>query len=112
MRKGRHFDLNHVVGLNNTTFTGHGHDACLADQLAIRPTSKDGGQQPGLEALDLSTRVTKTRDFQNHPFANAKTTTFRQTKQIDAARSNVLAHVTGCDLETLGSKLLEQFSVD
>lgn len=112
MWKRWQFDLDHVVGPNNTALKYHCHNACFADQLTVWPPVKDRCQQPALKAFDLGAGVAQTCHFQNHTPPDSETSVSRQTEQIDAARTNIFTHVAGFDPKTLLAKLLEQFGMD
>ena len=96
----RQLDRNHVTGSNHPTPAHHRHHAGLPDHLAIRPAPKHRRQQPALKPLNLSTRIAQSRHRQHHLPANPQQTTARQSKQIDAPRRNILAHIPRRYLET------------
>src|SRR5687768_1326532 len=75
------------------------HHASFANQLAALVMPERGGHQAGLDAVQLRTRISKTRDLDDRVGAEMEPRARRQREQIDAARGDVLAHLPRRELE-------------
>lgn len=66
------FDVDRIARANPSPASNDRHDAGLPNQLPVRSTVEDGGEQPGMKARDLNTRVPQTGHLQFHVVADAK----------------------------------------
>ena len=94
MRCRRQFDDDRVARPNLAVCQDDGHDAGLADESTVFISSQHCGHQPWLEAVQLDARVTQTSHFDDCRLAQAQARTGWESEQINAARCDVLAHLS------------------
>ena len=95
MRCRRQFDENRIAGPDLAVCQDDGHDASLADGSTVFISWEHCGHQPWLEVVQLEAGVTQTGHFDDCRLAQAQARPGWQSEQIDAARGDILAHLSG-----------------
>jgi len=101
-----------VTGLNDTPRTDDRHDAGFPDEFPVGPSIKNGSQQPAVKEFDLVARVPQPRHFENSRLPDPQEAASGQIQQVYAACADVLAQITGSDLEPLVGEFIEEFRMD
>nr|UXE45503.1 3-phenylpropionate-dihydrodiol/cinnamic acid-dihydrodiol dehydrogenase [uncultured bacterium] len=93
-------------GFHDATDQDNAHDSRLADELAAGVFLETRGHQSRLEAVELTARIPQTFDLDDGLRPQAQPRVDGKSKQVDAARRYVFAHVAGSDRKALGCQLV------
>jgi hypothetical protein len=97
---------------NHSALEDNGHDARLADQIPGFIPIEDGLQQTRLNGVKLVARISQSCDFDLGRLAELENRPLRKPKQVNPARGDIFAHLTGQYGHSLGSNFVVQFAVD
>ena len=109
MWRGRQFDDDGVAGRDRAVAQDDGHDARLADQVALGVAVEHGREQAGAKGLDLGAGVAEAGHGDDGLGPEVQPRVARQTQECEAARGDVLAEVAGCEAEAGGEQFVVQF---
>jgi hypothetical protein len=112
MRQWRQCDFDPIACSDDPAFANDRHDPGFADHLTSRSTVEHRGEQAGLEALNLTTRVAQACHLQDHVVPNPQQGTPWQCEQIDIGCCDVLTQVSRLHAEALRLQLTEQLGMD
>lgn len=112
MGLGRQLHAYAVMRSDGSTGDDDAHDPSLADQAPVLVAVKDSLQQPGLEVVQLITGVAQPGHLDDRVGTEMQPGAARQTEQVEAAGGDVLAHLSGCDVEAALSQLVVEFGMN
>jgi hypothetical protein len=90
----------------------HTHDSCLADKVAFFVAAQDGGEEAGLEVIDLGARVAEASDFDGRICTDSKDRSPWKSEEVDAASGDVFTHLAGLNDKARFAKLVKQLRVN
>src|SRR4051812_27130514 len=88
----RQFYRNHVPRLYIAALDDNRHDASLADKATFRIPPEDRRRQARRKCVDLPARIAQTSHLDGSHGSEPNSRTRWQSKKIEAARRNILAH--------------------
>lgn len=109
MRLGRQFDDDGVAGRDRAVAQDDGHNAGLADQVALGVAVEHGREQAGAKGLDLGAGVAEAGHGDDGLGPEVQSRAARQTKQREPARREIFAEVAGREAEAGGEQFVVQF---
>ena len=102
------FYPNSVSRLHGPTPEHDPHDARLANKVAVCVVLEYRRQQTLLKIVNLGAGISQTCHFNYSLETDVQQSSSGQFQQLEAARGNVFAQLTGRDLEAFTLQLLEQ----
>jgi hypothetical protein len=112
VRRWRWFDFDRIAWPYFAAGYDDGHDAGLADQVAVLVAPERCRHQPDLDAVQLCAGITQPGYLDNCRRAQMQPCAGRQSQQIDAVGRDVLAHLPGCDGEAGFPQFVMQLGMD
>src|ERR1700712_2468292 len=93
----RELDSDAVASAHSPSSDDNSHDATLSFYRTVLSPAEYLAQQSWLKAVDLSARVSQSRDTHARVSAEVQQRVCRQAKEVDPASRHVLAHLARCD---------------
>jgi hypothetical protein len=81
-------------------------------QLALLVAAQNRGHKPSLEGIQLTAGIAQTCYANDRRVTNVQARATRQRKQVDSARSDILAKQSGTDLKPFQTKFAKQLFMD
>src|SRR5262249_2765032 len=105
-------DADEVIGAYFAASQNDAHDTRLANEVALCIAIQDGCQEALLKVVQLGAGVAQAGHLDHCLIAQVEARAGRQAKQIDAARGDVLAHITSGYGKAGSVQFLMQFRMD
>jgi hypothetical protein len=111
VRFGRQINADPVTGLNLAAGEDDSHHACLANEIPVGIAIEDGREQSGLEVLDLAAGIAQSGDLDDGRTPDSQPRAGRKREDIEPPRRDILAEITGLDMESLRREFIEELRV-
>ena len=112
MRVRRHIDLDIVARADLTAVQDNRHDSSFANDVSVGVMIECRGHQPGHEAIELDTGISKSCDLDESRRSKTQASTGGQREKINAARRDVFSDVARRDRKALASQLLKKLGLN
>ena len=112
MRLGREHDSNRIARADLAAGQNDSHDSRLANKLSLAVAVEHGGQEAFLKTVDLNAGIAQARQFHDGGSTEMQLRANGKGEQVDAARGDVLAHLSGRDGIAFCGQFPEEFRVN
>ena len=112
MRLRRELNRNRIARTHLATGEHHPHHTGLPNEIAPLVAIQHRSEQPVLELVQLSAGIPKPGDLHDGRVGQPEPGAGGQSKQVEPARSHVLAHITSRNREAARTKLVMKLRMD